>query len=53
MAYVLFKNQDPIKLIEEIQKVDSKWVILSMMLWMDMEELYGKNPSKLGWFLSI
>ena len=31
ILYFLFKNQDPIKLIEEVKKVDSKWVIFSML----------------------
>lgn len=31
IIFFLFKNQDPIKLIEEIQKVDVKWVFLSMI----------------------
>ncbi len=31
IIYFLFKNQDPTKLIEEIQKVDGKWVFLSIM----------------------
>ena len=31
IIYLLFKNQDPLKLIEEIKKVDVKWVILSMI----------------------
>ena len=31
ILYFLFRNQDPLKLIEEIRKVDVKWVILSMI----------------------
>lgn len=31
IIYFLFRNQDPLKLIEEIRKVDVKWVILSMI----------------------
>jgi uncharacterized protein (TIRG00374 family) len=31
IIYLLFKNQDPIKLIAEIQKVDGKWVVYSMI----------------------
>jgi hypothetical protein len=31
ILYLLFKHQDPIKLYQEIQKVDMKWVILSMV----------------------
>ena len=31
IIYFLFKNQDPVKLIQEIQKVDIKWVFLSMV----------------------
>tara|TARA_B110000003_G_scaffold273180_1_gene310431 strand:+ start:201 stop:1223 length:1023 start_codon:yes stop_codon:yes gene_type:complete len=31
IIFLLFKNQDPIKLIDEILKVESKWVVLSML----------------------
>ena len=31
ILYILFKNQDLAKLVEELQKVDGKWVILSMI----------------------
>tara|TARA_Y100000766_G_C18894777_1_gene600379 strand:- start:1336 stop:2352 length:1017 start_codon:yes stop_codon:yes gene_type:complete len=31
IIYFLFKNQDPAKLVEEIQKVDGKWVFLSII----------------------
>ena len=31
ILYFLFRDQDPLKLIEEIQKVDVKWVLLSMI----------------------
>ena len=31
ILYLLFKNQDLAKLIDELQKVDGKWVILSMI----------------------
>tara|TARA_B100001250_G_scaffold94318_1_gene78708 strand:- start:1596 stop:2609 length:1014 start_codon:yes stop_codon:yes gene_type:complete len=31
IIYILFKNQDPLRLIEEIKKVDVKWVVLSMI----------------------
>ena len=31
ILYLLFKNQDPVRLVEEIQKVDGKWVVLSMI----------------------
>ena len=31
IIYFLFKNQDPAKLFEEIQKVDAKWVFLSII----------------------
>lgn len=30
IIYILFKNQDPLQLIQEIKKVDIKWVVLSM-----------------------
>ena len=31
ILYLLFKNQDPVSLLEEIQKVNGKWVFLSMI----------------------
>ena len=31
IIFFLFENQDPLKLVEEVKKVDVKWVILSMM----------------------
>ena len=31
IIYLLFKNQDPIKLLNEIRKVEGKWIILSMI----------------------
>lgn len=31
IIYILFKSQDPLRLIEEIKKVDVKWVVLSMI----------------------
>ena len=31
ILYLLFKNQDPARLVEEIRKVDGKWVVLSMI----------------------
>jgi len=31
ILYLLFKNQDPVQLVKEIQKVDGKWVVLSMI----------------------
>jgi len=30
IIYFLFKNQDPVKLLQEIQMVDGKWVFFSM-----------------------
>ena len=32
IIYLLFKNQDPIKLFKELQKVEIKWAIFSMIL---------------------
>ena len=57
ILYFLFKNQDPVKLIEEIQKVETKWVILSMIFggwayisrglrWMILINALGYNSSK-------
>lgn len=31
ILYLLFKNQDPVRLVEEIQKVNGEWVVLSMI----------------------
>ena len=31
IIYFLFKNQDPVKLLQEIQMVDGKWVFFSMV----------------------
>ena len=57
ILYLLFKNQDPIKLIEEIKKVDVKWVFLSMLFgslaivnrglrWIVLIETLGYKSSK-------
>ena len=57
ILYFLFRNQDPVKLIGEIQKVDSKWVIFSMIIggwayisrglrWMVLIETLGYKSSK-------
>ena len=31
ILYLLFKNQDPVRLVEEIKKVNGEWVVLSMI----------------------
>ena len=31
IIYLLFKHQDPVKLIEEIKQVEGEWIILSML----------------------
>ena len=57
ILYLLFKNQDLPKLIEEIQKVDITWVILSMIFggwaiinrglrWVVLIEALGYKSSK-------
>ena len=59
ILYLLFKNQDPVKLIEEIQKVDGKWVVLSMIFggwayvsrglrWIILINALGYKSSKLN-----
>jgi hypothetical protein len=59
IIYLLFKNQDPIKLVEEIQKVDSKWVALSMVFggwayisrglrWLVLIDALGYSSRKLN-----
>ena len=58
ILYLLFKNQDPVKLVEEIQKVDGKWVVLSMIFggwayvsrglrWIVLIDALGYKSSKL------
>ena len=57
IIYLLFKNQDPIKLIEEIKRVNIKWVVLSMIFggwaivnrglrWIVLIEALGYKSSK-------
>ena len=59
ILYLLFKNQDPVQLIKEIQKVDGKWVFLSMFFggwayvsrglrWIVLIEALGYNSTKLN-----
>lgn len=59
LLFLLFKNQDPIKLVEEIQKVDGKWVVLSMIFggwayvnrglrWIVLIDALGYKASKLN-----
>jgi glycosyltransferase 2 family protein len=59
VVYLLFKNQDPIKLIEEIGKVDGEWVALSMIFggwayisrglrWIILIEALGYTSTKLN-----
>ena len=64
ILYFLFRNQDPIKLIEEIRKVDSKWVALSMIFgawayvirglrWTVLVDALGYKSSKLNSIASV
>ncbi len=59
IIYLLFKNQDPISLINEIKKVEFKWVILSMVFggwayvsrgvrWIILIDVFGKKISKMN-----
>ena len=59
ILYLLFKNQDPVQLVEEIQKVDGKWVVLSMVFggwayvsrglrWIVLIDALGYNSTKLN-----
>ena len=59
ILYLLFKNQDPVQLVEEIQKVDGKWVVLSMVFggwayvsrglrWIVLIDALGYKSSKLN-----
>ena len=59
ILYLLFKNQDPVQLVEEIQKVDGKWVVLAMVFggwayvsrglrWIVLIDALGYKSSKLN-----
>ena len=59
VLFLLFKNQDPVQLLEEIQKVDGKWVVLSILFgawayisrglrWILLIDALGYNSSKLN-----
>lgn len=59
ILYLLFKNQDPVQLVKEIQKVDGKWVLLSMVFggwayvsrglrWIVLIDALGYKSSKLN-----
>jgi uncharacterized membrane protein YbhN (UPF0104 family) len=59
IIFLLFKNQDPAQLIKEIQKVDGKWVFLSMIFggwayvsrglrWIVLIDALGYNSTKLN-----
>ena len=59
ILFFLFKNQDPVQLLAEIQKVDSKWVLLSMIFggwayvsrglrWIVLIEALGYSSTKLN-----
>jgi len=59
ILYLLFKNQDPVQLIKEIQKVDGKWVFLSMVFggwayvsrglrWIVLIDALGYSSTKLN-----
>jgi len=59
ILYLLFKNQDPVALVKEIQKVDWKWVVLSMIFgglayvsrglrWIVLIDALGYKSSKLN-----
>ena len=59
ILYLLFKNQDPVQLVKEIQKVDGKWVFLSMVFggwayvsrglrWIVLIDALGYSSSKLN-----
>ena len=64
IIYLLFKNQDPIQLINEIQKVNIKWVLLSMVFgalaiinrglrWLILIDALGYKASKLNSVASV
>ena len=59
IVYLLFKNQDPVQLIKEIQKVDGKWVFFSMVFggwayvsrglrWIVLIDALGYSSTKLN-----
>ena len=64
IIYFLFKNQDPVKLVEEIQKVDGKWVVLSIIFgglayiirglrWIILIDALGYQATKLNSIASV
>ena len=64
IIYFLFKNQDPLKLIEEVKKVNVKWVILSMIFggwalvsrglrWIVLIDAIGYKSSKWNAFAAV
>ena len=64
IIYFLFKNQDPVKLVEEIQKVDGKWVVFSMIFgglayiirglrWIILIDALGYQSTKLNSIASV
>ena len=64
IIYFLFKNQDPVKLVEEIQKVDGKWVVLSIIFgglayiirglrWIILIDALGYQSTKLNSIASV
>jgi uncharacterized protein (TIRG00374 family) len=59
VLFFLFKNQDPVQLLSEIQKVDGRWVLLSMIFgawayvsrglrWIVLIDALGYKSSKLN-----
>ncbi len=64
VIYLLFNNQDPIKLIKEIQKTDVKWVGISMVFgalaivirgirWITLIDALGYKSSKSNAIASV
>jgi len=64
IIYLLFRNQDPIQLLAEIQKVEMEWVILSMFFgvlayvsrglrWLVLIDALGYETSKINSIASV
>jgi len=64
IIYILFQNQNPIKLFQEIQKVETSWVLLSMLFgslayvsrglrWILLIDALGYKASKTNSIASV
>ena len=64
ITYLLFKNQDPVQLVKEIQKVNGSWIFLSMVFgawayvnrglrWLILIDTLGHTSTKLNSIASV